>query len=214
MTISEFKNIVWNHYLLIEKDFISTFQYVSLDQKNYGVFSDKYFSLLQLVGSEVDVILKEICVFFPPIPGNHLSNINEYRDIIITNLPSFPTEGIWVAPINVVVNPWTTWGLTAASNPIWWDSYNKTKHNRTSIINGNLCFEKANLENVLNALAALYYCDLLLYTELLRTSNGLSDYEKAIEPSSLFEINSKPSRGSGYYSSMNLNGVDIHFMIK
>lgn len=57
MKIKEFQNLVRKHYLLIEQEFITTTNFVALHEKNYKTFSDKYFSICMLIGSEIDVIM-------------------------------------------------------------------------------------------------------------------------------------------------------------
>ena len=67
--------------------------------------------------------------------------------------------------------------------PFWWSDYNKVKHNRTSVINGDVMrinYSKANLKNVSYAFAALYVLEVS-YMEAVGTQNDLeafADYSK------------------------------------
>lgn len=67
----------------------------------------------------------------------------------------------------------------------WWKDYNLVKHDRAVLCEGRMYnYQRANLKNVLNALAALYILCLKIYSEL-----DINDEEKElIEPESkLFE---------------------------
>ena len=66
--------------------------------------------------------------------------------------------------------PWKSW--MSAKKPMWWTLYNKVKHERLTIYTdieeyrNKKYYQTANLENVLNSLAALFilefYCILVL----------------------------------------------------
>lgn len=178
MDIKFFKNNVWNHYLLIENEFIKTFNYVSLDIDNFNTFSEKYFTLIQLIGSEIDTILKDLCdLSDKPFPeGNKLKNIHHYCEIINNNYPNFSNEEIYVNRIRTTIIPWEKWSYSknyvktsnnkeyykySGNNPKWWSAYNKVKHTRTST------YKYANLKNTLYSLSALYILNIYLYSELI-----------------------------------------------
>ena len=78
MNRNEFCKYHWDYYLVLEKDFLRTEQYVSFDLgENYNynntepnnkgnslTFSNEYIKQYQAICSEVDVILKSICKEF------------------------------------------------------------------------------------------------------------------------------------------------------
>lgn len=231
MTINEYKNQIWNHYLYIEKEFIDTQTFVSLNEKNYATFSDKYFSLLQLIGSEIDVILKEICNCYPLPTGNSLKNIHQYCEVVTRNITNFSNEEIWVFGLEKKIKPWDNWSFTTTPVttstgstynrysgivPFWWTNYNKTKHTRMSVVSGDPIYERANLKNVLNGLAALYLCDLMLLTEIIKvakTNGTYSDGLFAIKPSKLFESETINNNHTATFMQKqnSLNGIIIPF---
>lgn len=58
---------------------------------------------------------------------------------------------------------------TEITNPQWWKYYNKVKHERIDI---EIFLKKANLENVMNAIAALYILERDICKELCDGSNA------------------------------------------
>ena len=64
MDSKDFNRLYWKHYLNIEEDFIKTNRYVEVDKRNFQTFSVEYVKLLQLIGSEFDVVSKEICRYY------------------------------------------------------------------------------------------------------------------------------------------------------
>ena len=66
MTVSEFKKNYINHYLLLEKDFQLTTEYVTLSEDNYNTYSVSYLKLLLTIGSEIDVMLEFLAKLYEP----------------------------------------------------------------------------------------------------------------------------------------------------
>ena len=58
MTRQEFLKDYWQYYLMLEKQFVNTLQYVDLDNNNFTTFSNQYANLLQAIGSELDSFFK------------------------------------------------------------------------------------------------------------------------------------------------------------
>lgn len=73
--------------------------------------------------------------------------------------------------------------LVGTETPRWWTAYNKVKHERTSHYqNGKTNYCRANLENLISAMAALFVLEMLFIEEL----NKKSDVN--ITSSSLFKL--------------------------
>lgn len=71
------------------------------------------------------------------------------------------------------------------STPSWWSDYNKVKHNRISLTiqnNKEPNYSKANLENLINALGALY----LLEKSFMESIGTQDDIESFFDQSRLF----------------------------
>lgn len=133
----------------IEKTFIETFSFVTFDDDNADTFSEKYFTLYQLIGSEIDVVAKELWELINPKGGEN--NIHKYCQTISTRFSNFVIEDIRIKPTNSIIRPWSGWSFNVNTTrngsirvngtaPTWWNLYNKTKHQRTQTLKsyGNL----------------------------------------------------------------------------
>ena len=102
--------------------------------------------------SEIDVVLKELCkeITFD-FKGQ---NINEYRRVIVGELKGFSNQKVICYKFDLEFTSWEAW--SEKSSPRWWSEHNKVKHQRNEFYN------KANLRNVLESLAALYIVNLYL----------------------------------------------------
>ena len=62
MTRQEFMERHWRFYSMLEDKFTNTLQYVELDERNFQTFSMEFVSQIREIGSEIDVVLKELLV--------------------------------------------------------------------------------------------------------------------------------------------------------
>ncbi len=143
----------WSYFLVLENDFFETTRFVEMDQRNNNTFSLEYTKLLLSVGSEIDVICKELCKNIKPTASPN--NIKEYMLIIKNKFPKISTTKVEINRYNIESIPWHNWENDIS--PDWWKSYNKVKHNR--IINYN----EANQKNVTESIAGLLVLLLYLY---------------------------------------------------
>lgn len=60
MNRKEFLINYWQYYKVLEDDFINVTKYIKLSEDNYSTYSDEFVKQLQAIGSEFDVICKEI----------------------------------------------------------------------------------------------------------------------------------------------------------
>jgi hypothetical protein len=146
MVIQQSKSFIhWNYFLALENDLAQISRYIEFDKKNFKTYSIELAHLLLASASEVDVIAKGICDFLDPTTP--AENINQYREIIRRELPKLEEETIYVPRFNITLTPWSNWQTD--TNPDWWKSYNKVKHERSEH------FPDANLKNVLNSMGGL-----------------------------------------------------------
>lgn len=151
ITRGAFMNNFWEYYLLLEKDFINTLNYVELSEKNFTTYSKEYIKLYQTICSEMDVIFKLVCGF----DTNAYKKITNYSTKLLREFGDIVNVKIDVRRTNIVLQPFMGWKPEESID--WWTGYNKIKHNR--IIN----IEQANLRNVLNSLSALYLLEKYLF---------------------------------------------------
>jgi hypothetical protein len=148
----------WNYYLALEQDLSNLARFVELDQNNYHVHSIELAHLLLAASSEVDVILKEFCSL--KNSSKRHKNIDDYRDTVKSHVAAMINEKCYISRFGLTLTPWVNWSPVSASNPDWWRSYNNVKHQR------NTSFREANLENTLNAMAALHIVNIYYQKEL------------------------------------------------
>jgi hypothetical protein len=137
--------IHWNYFLALETDLADVARYIEFAKPNFATYSIELVHLLLAACSEVDAVLKELSLQLNP--KRRPSKINQYRPIISKELPGFLDETVYVRRFKLSFQPWKDWAPN--KNPAWWSSYNKVKHDRSKH------FSDANLENALNAMAAL-----------------------------------------------------------
>lgn len=183
MDINGFKKSYWNYYLELEERMEETRRYIEYDDDNFKTYSSNYLMLFQAVCSEIDVVGKEMAVFFNPFFDNEggTKPINRWWFEIQDKLPDVNREVVFADSFSL--KPWDkyrvvkvvsqrnsngklidvtnynlqskTAGITYAT-PKWWSAYNKVKHIRLKTDDDGVNYKKANLQNVSSALAALY----------------------------------------------------------
>lgn len=144
----------FDYYLELENDFFDTESYVTIEEDNYKTYSIQYTKLYLSICGEIDCILKELC---RNIDSTNIANsINSYYPIVTKSFENFKQEGVYFKKEKIELYPWEEW--KEELSPKWWKYYNKIKHQRLDEEpDTNTPYYKfANLENVLNALAALY----------------------------------------------------------
>lgn len=144
----------FNYFLELERDFFVTEPYVTIDRDNFKTFSVQYNRIYQSICSEIDCLLKELCKHLEP--DKNVKMLGAYCPIIQLHFKYFNDETVCYNKSRIEVQPWKGWKESQA--PKWWSSYNAVKHKRMQINTetGWPNYKCANLENVLNALAALY----------------------------------------------------------
>ena len=188
MAIPQYKDISnhWNYFLALEDDLAKVSRYIEFTESNYDTYSIELAHLLLAAASEVDVVLKTLCNEVSPEISH--SGINKYRETIQAKQSYLIGEFCTIPRYGLKLTPWVEWDKNSTSNPIWWRSYNKVKHHRDSD------FKKANLKNVLNAMAGLALANLYLqrrYTRFPPNSLGhMSRVALSLSPeSSLIQFN-------------------------
>lgn len=176
----EFLKKHWNYYLMLEEDFRKTIRFVELDTLNFNTFSVEFSKQLQSICSEFDVICKSICQFYNT--QSNARNIKDYAEVILSELPDITYSKVSIIGIDgLTLTALESWTLESYKSPNWWTEYNDVKHNRFQN------FNKANLENVLNALAALYTLELNLLKLICDRDNETHDIP--YKESDLFKLN-------------------------
>lgn len=144
-------------------------------QINGNTYSAKLLELLQSICSEIDTVGKILsCIYDSSFHPTKYTSFKRWWLILKNNNNQIQQEPI--AFRKETLFPWKDVYAKGKSNgncintsipkehiPIWWDSYNNVKHRRTdSDENGCLYYTRANLSNVINALAGLFILEVVL----------------------------------------------------
>ncbi|HLV51467.1 MAG TPA: hypothetical protein VKY44_05875 [Flavobacterium sp.] len=147
----------FNYYLAVESDLINTFRYVECSKSNDNTFSVEFARIIMTSTQEIDGLFKEIFRLIDP--DSNPKNIGKYKKLVLKHLPDLVEEKIYASKYGIELTPWINW--CSDSNPDWWRANNDIKHERLSN------FDKANLKNALNSVAALY-CVNMYYLKVLK----------------------------------------------
>jgi hypothetical protein len=141
----------WRFYLAVMKDLEIVSRYVEPCRENFTTYSLELARILLAVGSEVDVVAKQICI--EVAPARKPDCITNYQEILTARYPKLPSVKVSLDRYSLSFLPWETW--ERRESPAWWHSYNNVKHER------HKRFHEGNLKNVLEATAGL--CVLVVY---------------------------------------------------
>lgn len=185
MNKEEFIKVYWKQYNLLEKEFIDTDNYVSIDKINYDTYSVRYLNLLLTICSEMDSLAGEVCKL------NGDENPQGFRNRLNVIMKHYP----YIMRYRIDMQfPWDIKDITplvkfGETRSEWWQAYNDVKHQRMEINEKSKKpnYTKANLKNVLFAMAALYIIELTLYENL----DGSHITEEYKMESKLFKSNLK-----------------------
>ena len=200
MELNEFKKYFLKNYLLLEEDFISTFIYVTPEKENFKTYSNVYQKQILAIGSEVDVLKNLICKMYKSDFNEKDENKNK---IIIDNFPDIlKLELIFDFNIKLTLKPWNS-----NKEPDWWTVYNEIKHNRIcnadskgkQFDENKKWYQYANLENTINALAALHTLELIAYKKVAEDNSTKKNEVKTI-PSfkTIFQISNSHRKDKTY----------------
>lgn len=121
---------------------------------------------------------------FNPTKKPKRVSLQEYKCYLLDRIELHPWDNYKTEQYKDI-NGVTRYRLVPGSDtPIWWTSYNKVKHNRITLNNKDTNYEKANLGNVVKALAALY----ILERAFMDTIGTKDDLESFMDFSELFVV--------------------------
>ena len=196
MKREEFISKIWSYYIMLEKHFETTFQYVEPIEDNNLCFSKEFNKQLLSIGSEIDIVCKELCMVIENKNFDEVKkyNIADYKRII-SNDNNFMEEKCIFLINQEILKPWEDW--ENLDSPNWWKDYNNIKHNR--LINNN--HKLGNYSNVKIALAALFVIIRILYKKQFSA--------EPMPQSNLFKMNNWSTYkeiGNGFFTVISPNG--------
>ena len=159
LTKEEFLDNYWNQYLLLEDKVKALELYIYFCKRNLSVNSYEIMNLLLSVCSELDT-------FFKIVWNDKSEDIVKYRKSIESK-PEY--NDIFNESVNIIgrdINIKPFYRICERDYFYWWKGYNKVKHNRV------IYFRKANLDKLLNSLAALYILEVYYYKNNFCLTDG------------------------------------------
>lgn len=154
MAIREGANLLhWEYFLALETDVERMARFVEFSGNNFGTYSIEIAHLLLAAASEVDVVAKQLCYLIDAEANPR--NIEQYRAILRWSLPQLEDSLVTIPRYGLNLYPWRNW--KRGEIPDWWRDHNKVKHQRGEY------FQRANLENLLNAMGGLFLLVLHYY---------------------------------------------------
>lgn len=162
----------WNYFLALERDVENLSRFIEFSSDNWEAYSLEMARIILASSSEVDVLLKALCERLSP--ESKADSINKYKDVVNKLLPDVSLFEVLLPRWGLELIPWLNW--QEEDVPIWWTAYNKVKHHRDDE------FQRANLHNTLNSVAALYVINLYYYKEEA-TSASLIPMQGLFRPS-------------------------------
>ena len=157
--------------MAIEDDLVKTSRFVEFCSDNYKTYSVEFARIILASSSEFDVIAKALCKEINP--SSDASNIDDYRNVILSRYPRFHAMQIDIPRYNFSLKPWDTWNSQV--NPTWWRSYNNVKHQR------DLFYCEATLETSLNSVAGLLCGVLYYFRSILGCHVSLNPFPQLLE---------------------------------
>lgn len=170
MNRNEFLTIYWRYYLFLENKFRKTLDYVELDKSNFSTYSIEYAHLLLAICSELDSLFKTYCGFRLDDP----KTMTNYKSHILSDYPEIVTQKVIVINTAIELTPYENWTNVSLA---WWKAYNSVKHSRQ--------LNQASMENILNALAALF---LLEMKTLQKLTDVTQEFDDIKDGSSIFKL--------------------------
>lgn len=200
MRIQVFEEKYWSYYQFLEREFLNTVDYVTIDPMNYKAFSTKYSSLILSICSEIDVVSKLLSYLLTKKTGRTI--YQSFRNILYnypyTSSELSQMEVRILGHDNFYIKPWIELDIILGTFPFWWGNYNLLKHHRQTDDN----YIHGNLETCLFALAALFIIELILY-RLISENDGEKTLLMPQYPSQIFKIQNWVAH------AFNFNGVII-----
>lgn len=196
------EDIFWNYFLALESDLLSVSRYIEFCEDNKDTYSIELAKLILASGSEVDVVLKELCNIVHPNSGSR--KINQYYDVLSSDRPDLldciNKEWVYLDRFSLKFQPWINWKMNGnyQCSPNWWTSNNHVKHRRFEN------FDEASLYNTINSLSALLVILYYFHTEKFKIANQGQPLEHDTIMSSLEPKSQVLSLDPNYYPGLTL----------
>ena len=171
----------WRYYLLLEKRFVGTLEYITLSTENYPAYSNEYALQIQAIGAELDSVFKTYCGF----NSSEKKNIADYASYIFPHYTYITTQRIKIPEYRIEITPFINWNLAQPKQSLsWWTAFDNIKHSRPANR------KQANLENTLNILGALFLIERKMLQEIVigDGTHNITETDYPDQKSELFSL--------------------------
>ena len=150
------RSMLCRSYKILESDLKKIFEYIEPSEDNKATYSHRIYELFLRASTEFESNCKRILEVNGYVKSTNL-NICDYRKIDkATKLSEYEVYiDIW-RPQRLKIQPFLKWKNVNDYSLSWYKEYNAVKHNRQTN------FDKANINNLIQAVAAIY---TILYSQ-------------------------------------------------
>lgn len=188
MSREEFIKTYWRYYLILEQRVQKIERYVEFVKDNRETYSVEFIGCLMEIGSEIDVVMKNICNF----SEKDRSTIKEYAPLILEKYKGIKEQEVRIR--GIAIKPFEKWSVDEPANSLeWWKAYNSVKHGRSEN------YQMANLTNVIYSLAALFLIEMHRIKELAQVDVEPDIPEKMSELFEAVQLETKWIEGNSDY---------------
>ena len=154
----------WNYFITLENDLINISRYIELTEDNFFTYSIELEKILFSACSEFEIVAKELALL---MTSSKITNIEKIHAFLSEHFHEIFSLEVKIERYGIKIRPFENWSKEEKYTPLsWWTSYNKVKHQRAKH------YSKANLNNVLNSLAALLIINFHYYQVLISQEDG------------------------------------------
>ena len=178
MDRTKFLQRYWSYYSRLEQDCVGLSRYIDFRNCNLSTCSNEIIGQMLNVGAEFDYFCKIACSLDP----NGRFNIANYAKYLLSNIENLQKIKVHIQGTTLDVTPFAGWDIDNAGKLSWWAAYNNVKHNREDH------YEEGSLNNLLNALAALYFLEMYYVRDIAQKSGNIHALDVPTTVSQLFRI--------------------------
>ncbi len=171
-----------NIFKILERDVVDFLNYIPIDyylgSKRKEIFSPKLAELLIRIGSQIDTFFRNWDVVHEVYNTKNTEPLNDVYDLKFQHFRDIEAEKklilgdkeIKIIATDEILTPFLFW--MDKRYPLWWDAYNKVKHN------GFLYNKSGSLSNVIESLSALFLINCIHNkTQLKLVEYGYRKYD-------------------------------------
>ena len=107
MNRTDFINIFWSRYMMIERDFIHLSEYVKIDERNYNTFSNEILKQILLVSVEFENLLHQMAMELGVASGTMANHKTMLFDTL--HWDSIVNQKVKVLNTSIELEPYKEW---------------------------------------------------------------------------------------------------------